>query len=98
MSTYRLWLYPHEPGEDEPSPALRAALQNKIESAWDRLETQLQARGPYLPGGDFSGADLLLAMLLRWSRNMPRPASEWPALNRLAALVRAPKLAAAVCD
>jgi glutathione S-transferase len=28
-------------------------------------------------------------MLMRWSRNMPRPVSEWPTLNRLAALIRA---------
>jgi glutathione S-transferase len=27
-------------------------------------------------------------MLMRWSRNMPRPASQWPALARLAELIR----------
>ena len=36
----------------------------------------------------FSGADLLLAMLMRWSRKMPHPATEWPALDALAVLVR----------
>ena len=34
-------------------------------------------------------ADLLLTMLMRWSRNMPKPATEWPALKQLADLVRA---------
>jgi glutathione S-transferase len=28
-------------------------------------------------------------MLMRWSRNMPRPATEWPALERLADRIRA---------
>jgi glutathione S-transferase len=89
MSTYRLWFYPNELGSEEHAPAVRAALQKKIAGVWDRLEGHLDANGPYLLGGGFSGADLMLAMLMRWSRNMPRPVSEWPALNRLAALVRA---------
>ncbi len=89
MSTYRLWFYPADLGSDEHDPAIRAALQKKIEGVWDRLEAHLENEGPYLLGAEFSGADLLLAMLMRWSRNMPRAASEWPALNRLANLIRA---------
>ena len=89
MSTYRLWFYPSELGNDEHPPALRAALQRKIESVWDQLDTHLSAHGPYLLGSEFSGVDLLLIMLMRWSRNMPRPVTEWPALKRLADLMRA---------
>jgi glutathione S-transferase len=89
MSTYRLWFYPAELGSREHDPAVRAALQKKIEAVWDRLDAHLQNSGPYLLGEAFSGADLLLGMLMRWSRNMPRPVSEWPALNRLAGLIRA---------
>jgi glutathione S-transferase len=89
MSTYRLWFYPAELGAEEHSPEIRAVLQHKIESIWDRLEAHLSAHGPYLLGTDFSGVDLLLTMLMRWSRNMPRPVTEWPALKRLADLVRA---------
>lgn len=89
MSTYRLWFYPAELGSSEHTAAVRAALQKKIEAVWNRLDAHLQNDGPYLLGEAFSGADLLLAMLMRWSRNMPRPASEWPALNRLADLIRA---------
>jgi glutathione S-transferase len=89
MSTYRLWFYPADLGSGEHDPAIRAALQKKIEGVWDRLEAHLKNQGPYLLGAEFSGADLLLAMLMRWSRNMPRPANEWPALNRLADLIRA---------
>ena len=89
MATYRFWFYPHELGAAEHPPAVRAALCRKIEGAWDLLEAQLRETGPYLLGDAFSGVDLLLTMLMRWSRNMPRPATEWPALNRLGDLVRA---------
>jgi glutathione S-transferase len=89
MSTYRFWFYPAELGVAEHTPEVRAALQKKIEAVWDLLDAQLAEHGPYLLGTAFSGADLLLTMLLRWSRNMPRPATEWPALKRLADLVRA---------
>lgn len=89
MSTYRLWFYPHELGVEEHTPAIRAALQRKIESVWDQLDAHLAAHGPYLLGADFSGVDLMLTMLMRWSRNMPRPVTEWPALKKLADLVRA---------
>jgi glutathione S-transferase len=86
MSAYRLWFYPQDLCD---TPEVRAALQRRIEGVWDFLETHLAAHGPYLLGERFSGADLLLTMLMRWSRNMPRPATEWPALKRLADLVRA---------
>ncbi|GGA34922.1 glutathione S-transferase family protein [Dyella nitratireducens] len=89
MSTYRFWFYPQELGYQALPPDIRAAVQRKIEGIWDRLEAHLSAHGPYMLGADFSGVDLMLTMLMRWSRNMPRPATEWPALKRLADLVRA---------
>ena len=36
----------------------------------------------YLVGGTLSTADLLAVMLMRWTRNMPRPAMGWPHLAR----------------
>ena len=39
-------------------------------------------------GEVFSGLDLQVTMLMRWSRKMPRPATEWPALLALADQVR----------
>lgn len=89
MSTFRFWFYPPDLGASEHPPQVRAALAAKIEGVWDYLDSELAARGPYLLGEQFCAADLLLAMLMRWSRNMPRPASQWPALTRLADLIRA---------
>jgi glutathione S-transferase len=89
MSTYRYWFYPQELGYEELPSNIRAAVQRKIESVWDRLDAHLAAHGPYMLGAECSGVDLMLTMLMRWSRNMPRPVTEWPALKRLADLVRA---------
>jgi glutathione S-transferase len=88
-SAYRLWFYPPSLGLKEHTPESRAALQANIAAVWDRIDAHLAAHGPYLLGQEFSGADLLLTMLMRWSRNMPRPVTEWPALKVLADLVRA---------
>jgi glutathione S-transferase len=88
-ASFRLWFYPSELGLKEHTPESSAAFQHKIATAWDRLDAHLAAHGPYLLGAEFSGADLLLIMLMRWSRNMPRPATQWPALKRLADLMRA---------
>jgi glutathione S-transferase len=90
MPAYRLWFYPPDAGADEHPANVRAAIQGRIEGAFDLLEAHLAAGGPYMLG-DFSGVDLLLTMLMRWSRNMPKPATQWPALKRLADLVRARK-------
>ena len=89
MPAYRLWFYPPDAAGTEEHPAnVRAAIQARIEGAFDLLDAHLAANGPYMLG-EFSGVDLLLTMLMRWSRNMPRPATQWPALQRLAERVRA---------
>jgi glutathione S-transferase len=33
-------------------------------------------------GERFTTVDLLVTILCRWSRNMPKPATEWPNLKR----------------
>ena len=88
-ASYRNWFYPPQLGAEQHTPAVRAALQAHIEAVWVRLDAQLAAHGPYLLGEVFSAADLLLIMYLRWSRNMPRTALEWPTLERFSALLRA---------
>jgi glutathione S-transferase len=44
----------------------------------------------HLLGNQMTTADFLAAMLMRWSRNMPRPASTWknlsPYIQRMRAL------------
>jgi glutathione S-transferase len=88
-SAYRSWFYPPDLGSPEHPPFVREALRTKIEESWSVVDAHLAARGPYMLGAEFSGVDLLALMYMRWSRNMPKPVTEWPALRRLAGLLRA---------
>jgi glutathione S-transferase len=87
---FRLWFYPHDiAADDATQTAIKNAMRRKIEAAWERIDAHLAAHGPYLVGATVSAADLLLIMLLRWSRNMPRPATQWPALADYAKRMKA---------
>ena len=81
---FRLWFYSPDLGFDEYPLALKQQLQQNIASIWQQLDDQLTSNGPYLLGDEFSAADLMLTMYMRWSRNMPTPALAWPALKLLA--------------
>jgi len=85
----RQWFYPQDLGFDEYPDAVRLQIQHNIEQIWQQLAEQLTKHGPYLLAEQFSSADLLLTMYMRWSRNMPKTALAWPALQRLADLTRA---------
>ena len=84
---FRLWFYA-EAEDHEPAAVLDAA-RRRIEAAWDRLDAHLAAGGPHLLGAELGIADLYATMLMRWSRKMPRPATQWPQLAALAGRVKA---------
>jgi len=87
---FRLWFYPTDISNDTNAQAiLNGALRDKIERIWARIDTHLSAQGPYLLGAEFSAADLLLIMLMRWARKMPKPATDWQALNEYATRMKA---------
>jgi glutathione S-transferase len=89
MPAFRLWFYPFDISDDASTQAVvKAAMCRKIESIWARIDAHLAAQGPYLLGTEFSAADLMLIMLMRWSRNMPKPATEWKALDQYAAQMK----------
>lgn len=74
MATYRLWFYDADlPGID------REALRVKLEGYWDQVDAHLAER-TFIVGDTITTVDLQLAMLTRWSRNMPKPATRWPNL------------------
>jgi glutathione S-transferase len=77
---FRQWWYPQEPAGAEHADAVRAHVAPRIEAAWSRIDAHLAAGGPFLLGDTPCVADFYLAMLMRWSRNMPRPATDWPRL------------------
>ncbi len=86
---YRSWFYPAEPAGEANVAAVQASARARIETAWDQLDAHLAAGGPYLLGERLTTSDFMLTMMMRWSRNMPRTATAWPALSRHAALMKA---------
>jgi glutathione S-transferase len=86
---FRAWFYPHEPAGEAQADVVKQRTRERIEQAWQRIDTHLGEHGPYLLGNHVSAADFLLAMLMRWSRNMPRPASDWPHLAALIVRMKA---------
>lgn len=87
MPAFRNWFYPGDAAGAER--AVKAIAQDRIEAFWQRADNHLAKKGPYLLGAERSSADFVLTMLMRWSRNMPKPAHTWPALGQLAARMKA---------
>ena len=86
---FRQWWYPHEPAGDANVDAVREHCATRVETQWQRIDEHLSAHGPYLLGAAPSVADFYLTMLMRWSRGMPKPATEWPQLAALAQRMKA---------
>lgn len=77
LPAMRDWFYAGTDGDPEGADAVKALARRRIESAWDRLDTRLADGRTHLLGNELSTADFLGTMLMRWSRNMPRPATTW---------------------
>ena len=86
---FRAWFYPDEAAGPEHRAVVQDGARQRIEAAWDRLDAHLQASGPFIAGAALTAVDFHAAMLARWSRNMPRPATQWPAIGRLVDALRA---------
>ncbi len=86
---FRIWWYPQDVAEGAAQDIAKSKVQAKIEAVWDRLSAHLDSSGPYVCGDAISVADFYATMLMRWSRNMPRPATEWPVLAAFAARMKA---------
>ncbi|MDH7451572.1 glutathione S-transferase family protein [Luteimonas composti] len=89
MPAYRRWFYPHEPAGEDQIAQVQARALAEIEAAWEQVDAHLAHNGPYLLGDRRSAADFVLTMLMRWSRNMPRPSDSWPALAEHARRMKA---------
>ena len=89
QAAYRDWFYPDRQAGAANAEAIKASNRVKIEACWDRVEAQIRAGGPYLVGDRVGAVDFLATMLMRWSRNMPKPATEWGTLSNYAARMKA---------
>lgn len=86
---FRNWFYPDEAAGADNADAVKECARARIESCWARIDAHLAANGPWLLGETMSAADFHLTMLMRWSRNMPKTALDWPHLASLAARMKA---------
>ncbi len=86
---FRRWFYPDVVSDTSEAAALRLGVQQQIEAGFARFESDLSDGRLYLLGEQISAADFMLVMLMRWSRNMPNPATSLPYLNALAARLKA---------
>ncbi len=77
---YRDWFYPEQPAGAGAVESAKASARRRIEACFDRVDGQIAGAGPYLIGDRVGAADFLATMLMRWSRNMPKPATQWPAI------------------
>jgi glutathione S-transferase len=86
---FRRWFYADEAAGPEHEDAVKERARADIEQAFARLDAHLGQTGPYVLGAQISAADIYAGMLMRWSRNMPKPATEWPNLAALAKRLKA---------
>ncbi|MFZ9965550.1 MAG: glutathione S-transferase family protein [Steroidobacteraceae bacterium] len=76
------WFYPERmAGEGGDPEAAKAAARERIEAGWGRIDAALATGEGYLAGERLLAVDFMATMLMRWSRNMPRPATDWPAIR-----------------
>jgi len=89
LPAMRDWFYAAKDGEPAGADGVKALARHRIEHAWDSLDGMLATGAPYILGDKLSTVDLLAVMLMRWSRNMPRPATNWPNFGSYIARMRA---------
>jgi glutathione S-transferase len=89
LPAMRDWFYADIDGDPAGADAVKALARRRIEAAWDRLDAHLADGRTHLVGKHLGAADFLATMIMRWSRNMPRPATTWtnlaPYIHRMRA-------------
>lgn len=79
--TFMRFFYPERFADEEAAwPAVKRRAEEILGLHFDRLEQDLAARR-WLAGDALSSADLFLFMLIRWARNLERPAWDRPSLR-----------------
>ena len=88
LPAMRDWFYADIDGDKESQEAKRNLARFRLEAAWEKLDKKISDGRSYLVGDKLTTADLMATMLMRWSRNMPRPATTWPHLQRYVATLK----------
>lgn len=78
---FRAWYYPHEPAGPDQVEAAQAAAAGVLDAAFTQMDATLADGRLWMLGERMTALDFLAVMLCRWSRNLPRPATDWPRLR-----------------
>jgi glutathione S-transferase len=78
--SYRKWFFPEEAAGVDSIDAAKQMAREKIEQVWSRLDAQFGDGRSFALGDRLTAADFFATILMRWSRNMPRPATTFPNL------------------
>ena len=68
---------------------MKAEAQGYLEAAFARMDANLADGRAFMLGERMTALDFLATMLCRWSRAMPRPATDWPRLGAYVDRMRA---------
>ncbi|RQT56838.1 glutathione S-transferase family protein [Burkholderia cepacia] len=82
LPAMRNWFYAETDGDPRCAEMVKAFSRGQIEESMAHLDNLLSDGRSYLINNRLSTADFLALMLMRWTRNMPRPATTWPHLAR----------------
>jgi glutathione S-transferase len=80
QTAYHNWFYPDQPAGQGAVEAVKASARRRIEASLERVNRRVADSGAYVLGDRVTAADFVTTMLMRWSRNMPKPATDWPAI------------------
>ncbi|HEY4145979.1 glutathione S-transferase family protein [Pinirhizobacter sp.] len=78
LPAMRDWFYAGIDGDPSGADAMRAVSRSRIEAAVARLDDHLADGRDFFLSGRLTSLDFLVTMLMRWTRNMARPATNWP--------------------
>jgi glutathione S-transferase len=82
LPAMRDWFYAGVDGDPSGADAVRALSRARIEAAVTRLDGHLADDRDFFLSGRLTSLDFLVTMLMRWTRNMPCPATNWPNMAR----------------
>ncbi|VWC62379.1 glutathione S-transferase [Burkholderia lata] len=82
LPAMRNWFYAETDGDPRCAEMVKAFSRGQVEESMAHLDNLLSDGRSYLINDRLSTVDFLALMLMRWTRNMPRPATTWPNLAR----------------
>ncbi|MBN3774678.1 glutathione S-transferase family protein [Burkholderia sp. Se-20378] len=82
LPAMRNWFYAETDGDPRCAEMVKAFSRGQVEESMTHLDNLLSDGRSYLINDRLSTVDFLALMLMRWTRNMPRPATTWANLGR----------------